>query len=445
MTPSMSDNAVRGRATAVLFMGDLVVLARQGRLFSEARRRGHAPVAVVSRDTDLVRLRTAQADPTHPLSALADVVQVADAAPATVIRAVKPLLVRYDVRGVISVGEVFVEPVGVIADCLGLPGAGTAASVICRNKLFQRMAVPEFSPRCEAVAAEDRATFALAPEEFPAVVKPAGRFYSSGVKQVTDQAELTAALTALGADEIALVESLVIGREFSVEALVQHGEVLWSAVTGKETNQDEGPYFTETSHTCPALIEPEDEHALLTANAEILRRVGVRDGITHAEYRLTPTGVVLMEVAARLPGDAITFLWELATGRPIEPVMLDLALGEPASYPLPRRRARQHFVEHPHGVLSDVTAGELPVSWPARDDRWPLLAPLPTSAPAQPRGVLVTRLPGDRLGVQVDSGARCACVIVDAPLHTDLDPLTTDAADRVRVVVNPAEPEGVDP
>ncbi|MFJ4775216.1 acetyl-CoA carboxylase biotin carboxylase subunit family protein [Streptomyces sp. NPDC088762] len=422
---------------AVLFMGDLVVLARQGRLIQEARSRGLAALAVVSTDTDLERLAAARADSSHALSGLTDVVQVTDARIATVIPAVQPLLRTYDVQGVISVGEVFVEPVGVLADCLGLPGTGSAAAVICRNKLLQRTAVPEFSPRWQVVPVAERAGFTLPAEHFPAVVKPAGRFYSSGVRQVYDQAELTEALGVFGDEEISLVEARVVGREFSVEALVQGGEVFWSGVTGKETNEHESDFFTELSHTSPAPIGPEEEAALIAANTEVLRRVGVRDGITHAEYRLTTDGVVLMEVAARLPGDAITFLWELATGEPFEPVMLDLALGVPASYPAPRRRARQHFLDHPHGVLRDVTADGVEVSWPSRDDRWPLLAPVGPAAPAQPRAVLVGRLPGDLLGDQRDSGHRSASVIVDAPLDTDADLVTKRAVELVTFDVDP--------
>jgi len=422
---------------AVLFMGDLVVLARQGLLIQEALRRGLAPLAVVSTGTDLARLDAVRADPDHALSGLAEIVQVTDARIAVVLPAVQPLLRRYDVRGVISVGEVFVEPVGVLADCLGLPGAGTAASVICRNKLLQRTTVPEFSPRWQVVPVAERGEFVLTEDEFPAVVKPAGRFYSSGVRQVDDQAELTDALAQFDDDEISLVESRVYGREFSVEALVQNGQVFWSGVTGKETNEHEGAFFTELSHTSPALISEEEEAALKTANEEILGRIGVRDGITHGEFRLAPDGVVLMEMAARLPGDAITFLWELATGEPVETVMLDLALGTPASYPAPRRRARQHFVDHPHGVLRDVTADGVAVSWPSRDDRWPALTPVPAGAEAGTRGVLVGRLPGDVLGTQRDSGHRSASVIVDAPLDADIELVTKQAVERVSLHVDP--------
>ncbi|MFJ8472360.1 acetyl-CoA carboxylase biotin carboxylase subunit family protein [Kitasatospora sp. NPDC094011] len=433
--PSQSDP--QNRPDALLLMGDLVVLARQGRLITEARRRGLAPLAVVSLDTDLDRLAELRADASHPLSGLAEVVQVADAQVATVAPAVQPLLRRYHVRGVISVGEVFVEPVGVLADTLGLPGTGSKAALICRNKLLQRTAAPAYAPSWQTVPADERAGFTLPAERLPAVVKPAGRFYSSGVRMVHDQEELTAALAALAPHEIALVESRVVGPEFSVEALVQGGEVLWSGVTGKESNESGGSFFTEVEHTSPAELDEASRTALVEANREVLRSVGVRDGITHAEYRLTEDGVVLMEVAARLPGDAITFLWELATGEGVEPAMIDLATGVPTSHPQPRRRARQHFVDHPHGRLVDVTAEDAEVSWIVRDDRWPVLTPLDPQAPAALRGVLVGRRVGDLLDAQVDSGHRSASLIVDAPLDESIDGATKTFTDQVRVIVDP--------
>jgi hypothetical protein len=422
---------------ALLFMGDLVVLARQGRLISEARRRGLAPLAVVGLGTDLDRLAALRSDPGHPLFGLAEVVQVTDAQVSTVAPAVQPLLRRYQVRGVISVGEVFVEPVGVLADVLGLPGTGSAAALICRNKLLQRCAAPRFSPSWQTVPAGERATFTLPPDRLPAVVKPAGRFYSSGVRMVHDGAELTAALEALEPHEIALVESLVNGPEYSVESFVQGGEVLWSGVTGKESNESGGAFFTEVEHTSPALLAEASRKALTDANREVLRLVGVRDAMTHAEYRLTEDGVVLMEVAARLPGDAITFLWELATGQPVEPAMIDLALGVPTGYPEPRRRARQHFVDHPHGRLVDVTAEDAEVSWVVRDDRWPVLSPLHVDAPSALRAVLVGRRAGDLLGQQVDSGHRSASLIIDSPLDDSVGTATKLFTDQVRIVVDP--------
>nr|BFE86612.1 hypothetical protein GCM10020093_092130 [Planobispora longispora] len=62
------------------------------------------------------------------------------------VPAVQPLLRRYDVRGVLCIGDLFVEPVGMVAACLNLPGAGAGASRTSRNKLLQRTTVPHLSP-----------------------------------------------------------------------------------------------------------------------------------------------------------------------------------------------------------------------------------------------------------------------------------------------------------
>jgi hypothetical protein len=418
---------------AVLFMGDLVIVARQPRLITEAYRRGYAPLLVITPDTDPDRLAACRNDPTHPLSVLADVVLVDDAKVDLVLPAVQPWLREYDVRAVLCIGDLFVEPVGLLADCLNLPGGGAAASRICRNKLLQRTTVPDLSPPFQVVTPDGRADVDPRAFTYPVVVKPVGRFSSLGVRQVKRAADLPGVLDTYPDDETVLVEGRVVGPEFSVEALAQRGEVFWSAVTGKETNESTGVFFTEMGHTSPAEITPAEERALLDANTEVLRRLHFRDGITHAEFRLAEGRPVLMEIAARLPGGGITFLWELATGQPLEPTMLDLALGVPATYPAPRRRACQVYLDHPHGRLRDVTSTGAPVSWVERDDRWPAFDPAEPEEPARACAVVVTRMPGDALGPQTDGTARSASVIFDAPLDEPIGPLAKAFAGEVTI------------
>jgi ATP-grasp domain len=424
------------RPPAIIFMGDLVVVARQPRLVTEARARGLAPLLVVTPHTDPDRLAACRTDPTHPLAGIEDVIWVPDARVETVLPAVQSWLRAYDVQAVMSCGEVFVEPVGVLGDCLGLPGAGSAASRICRNKLLQRIAAGELSPAWRVVTPEERAGFDATGFPFPVVVKPVGRFYSLGVRQVNRAEDLPGILKTYPDDETVLVESRVEGPEFSVEALVQDGRVIWSGVTGKESNEHGGTFFTEMVHTSPAELPAAECQVLVDANAEVLRRVGFRDGITHAEFRMSEGGAVLMEVAARMPGDGITFLWELATGKPLEPVMIDLALGVPASYPAPRRRATQAFLDHPFGILHDVVSAEGEVSWVERDDRWPAFVPVAEHEAAGRRAVLVGRLPGATLGEQSDSSQRSVSVVFDAPLDEPTEPLVKSFSDDVTIVVD---------
>jgi hypothetical protein len=421
-------------------MGDLVIVARQARLIAEAHRRGLAPLLVVTPHTEPRRLAACRTDPSHPLSKLADVIEVPDATVDDVLPGIQPWLRRYDVRGVICVGDFFVEPAGITAHCLGLPGPGAGASRMARNKLLQRTALPELSPAYQVVTPARRAEVDPATIDFPVVVKPIGRFSSIGVHRVDGGERLAQVLRGYPPDEIVLIEGLVTGPEFSVESLVRGGEVIWSGVTAKQTNEANGTSFTEMGHTSPAeQLAEADEKQLLQANIEVLRRIGFADGISHTEFRLCGGSPVLMEVATRLPGGGITFLWELATGQPLEPAMVDLALGLPTTYPRPRRRARQVYLDHPVGRLRDVTSAAADVSWTERDDRWPYPEPVPADAPPGARAVLVTQQPGTLLGPQVDGEQRSGSVLFDAPLDTPTDPLAARYLRQVTVMVDPEQ------
>ncbi|HEV2781548.1 MAG TPA: ATP-grasp domain-containing protein [Actinophytocola sp.] len=432
----MNASSATDRPRAILFMGDLVIVARQLRLITEAHRRGYAPLLVVTPHTSAARLAELRADPDHPLSKLAEVVEVADAKVEYVVPGIQPLLRRYDVHAVLCIGDFFVEPVGIVGDCLNVPGAGAAASRISRNKLLQRTTVPDLSPSFQVVTPAERGNPIGSDVTFPVVVKPVGRFSSLGVRQVHRREDLADVLATYPEDETVLVESRVVGPEFSVEALTQNGEVFWAEVTGKRTNESTGIFFTEMGHTSPAELSEEDRRALLEANGTVLRRLGFRDGISHAEFRLSEDGPVMMEIATRLPGDGITFLWELATGSPLEPVMIDLALGVPTSYPAPRRRACQVYLEHPFGRLRDVTSTGAPVSWVTRDDIWPTFTPQDPQSPPRDHAVLVTMVVGDVLGPQTDSEARSVSVIFDAPLDEPVEPLAKEYADTVTITVD---------
>ncbi|MGW1600640.1 ATP-grasp domain-containing protein, partial [Streptomyces eurythermus] len=336
---------------AVIVMSDLAALARQHRLITDIAGRGLTPLVIVGPTTDLARLKTHIEDPAHPLSRIADVRQLPGPAVDGVWASVQDWITDFDVRGVICSGEVFVDPAGALAEALGLPGPGSWAARVCRDKVMQRVILGDHGPSWRAFAPHARDT--ATSEVYPCVVKPAGRMFSSGVVKVADDAELRAALAAYEPDETILVEELVTGPEFSVEALVHRGEVVWSGVTAKLTNEDSSRYFTEIGHTSPARIPSSDAEALVAANTAVLKTLGFGSGITHAEFRLRDGRPVLMEIAARLPGDAITMLWHLATGRPVEPAIVDLALGIEPQYPEPTRRAVQRFVDHRPGRLAD--------------------------------------------------------------------------------------------
>ncbi|GHJ37201.1 ATP-grasp domain-containing protein [Streptomyces sp. TS71-3] len=427
------------RQPALVIMTSLKMIIRNLRLVEYAKESGVTPVLLFTQGGDEKRLRELMADPGHPLSALGDLCPVADPSPASTIAGVQPVLRRYDVQGVLSCGEYYVEAAGVLAHLLGLPGSGWPAAAVSRNKMFQRTALPDLSPRWQAIHPGDRDGLDLSADAWPGpvVLKPVSRMSSSGVRALDSVDEVAGAVAGYPEHETLLVEERVSGPEYSVESLVQGGEPIWSGITEKLTNETGGPTFTEMRHTVPA-PEPAPGHfaELSRVHAEVLRRLGFRDGIAHAEYRVTEDRVVLMEVAFRIPGDGISALWGLATGGSVEERLVDLALGRPTSYPEARRRVRHLFLDHPHGTLVDIRSKGAEVSWTTSDERWPELPPAEPGAAPRCCAVMTPRVPGDRLGPIVDSGERSVSVIVDAPLDADIDAVAERAAEDVEIITS---------
>jgi hypothetical protein len=260
---------------------------------------------------------------------------------------------------------------------------------------------------------------------------------------VRDCAELAAQLADYPEQETIMVEEKIAGQEYSIESLIQDGKTLYASVTRKETtdpqSQQDSQYFVEMAHTVPA-VRDDAWDAVARANEAMLERLGVENGITHAEWRLDERGEArLMEVAARTPGDGIMVLYGLATGQRMEPEILRIALGEAADYPEARRYARQVYLEHRPGTLADVT-----VEWPGVEPRWvddggpwPDIEALPADHPAALRAVFVYEPRGAKLGPIRSSHDRAVTFFIDAPTITELDEIEEQVRAAVTIHTQP--------
>jgi hypothetical protein len=417
------------RPEAFVLTGMFFVVCRSPLYLAELARRGVKALVVTQaafRDSALA----ARADPAHPAALVHDFAFVDagghgdPALLADVLAAGRAWRDAYRIVGTYAVGETLVEQTGLLADALGLRTPGLRATRACRSKVLQRFYVPELGPASVVVPPDQRDSPDVATVGFPAVVKPAGRHSSSGVAAVTDRAGLSRRLAAFPADEVVLVEERVIGQEFSVESLVQDGKAVFASVTRKETTESHGT-FVELTHTVPS-DRTDAQAEVLEANRVLLDALAFADGIAHSEWRVDPAGrPVLMEIAARTPGDGLMTLYHLATGVPLEPEIMRVALGEPAAYPEPGRYARQVYVEHDPGVLEDVTLdwpGVAP-TWVTGSRIWPAIPPGPADGPPALRAVLVLKRPGSTLGPMSSSDDRAVTFYIDAPTPAGLDDL----------------------
>lgn len=270
------------------------------------------------------------------------------------------LAARLRPDGVWGFAEAHVMATAMVQHRLGLPGPGLDAATVSRNKALQRAefgrtALPQPAHR-HVVRLSDATDWAS--ERLPVVVKPVSLQGSQGVERVGTAQEWADAVARRDADGPLLVEQYVEGQEYSVEALVHQGRVLFTNLTRKETTGP--PHFVELLHEAG---HGEDHPVLRKAAEELCRGVvaalGMATGIAHLEFRaVSDDEPVIMEVAVRTPGDHIMELVARAHGFDVFEACLRLALGELPSVPdgnAPARSAGSLFLSAPGtGTLASL-------------------------------------------------------------------------------------------
>lgn len=349
---------------------------------------------------------------------------------------------RYDIRGVASTRENRVEQASLAADMLNLPSPGLRAARICTNKYLQRLYLKEWSPPFLCITPAQRSSCRPPPDIFPAVLKPVGRSSSLGVQRILSQSELTAAVQEYPDEEVLILEGLLQGREYSIEALIQQRKVIYENITQKVPKPGMTRYFVELGHSIPATnLTEEEADRLLSAHRAILKRLDFQDGYGGAEYLVTNDGkIYLAEIAARSPGDGILPLYLLATGHEMEEAIVTIALGVETKYAPVIRHAKVIYLEHPHGRFRGIATDGLPdiqpVILPERVVR-PALQPGAIEDPPTVREILSAKAYGDLLGEMANAYDRSVSVLFDARTGAELSAFEADLLRRCRIIVEP--------
>ncbi|MEU3609666.1 ATP-grasp domain-containing protein [Streptomyces sp. NPDC035033] len=303
--------------------------------------------------------------------------------------------------GVVAFAEPHVLAGALAQERLGLPGPSLHAAVISRNKALQRAVFASHGVRQpeHLLVADVTEARSWMLERLPVVVKPLTGAGSEGVELVRTAEEAAEVLARRSGEGKVLVEEAVEGPEFSWEALVREGEVLFENVTAKDTTPP--PYFVELTHRCAHRFEDaglaSQVHALTRG---VLSALGMRTGLVHLEFKVGGRGPALMEVAVRTPGDYLPDAVGLAYGFDLYEAVIRLALGLPV----------------------DELIRTEPVSWPAT--HFPTAAPGTITAitgveettghPSVVR-VRLRKKPGDTVLPLTSSSRRMGHVLVDAP------------------------------
>jgi biotin carboxylase len=300
----------------VLFVG---AGRHQRRAIEHARRRGLRVVAVD---------RNEQA----PGLAKADVAEVVD---FTDVEAVTDVGHRHEVDGVLTVSADRAVPVvAAVAEELGLSGIGRATAYVMTHKLAMRSALaaaevpqPAFAP----LRSEDDAERALAAAALPAVLKPVDSGGQRAVFRIGSREELWANLgEALDESPTgeAIVESFVDGIELNGIVIARGGEARLLTLSDRLRPPGIG-FGVGWIHVYPPSIPDEQRERAERTAEDAVRALGLRDGIAFPQLIASPDGnVVVVEVAARIPGGQMADLVRHAVGVDLVEIALRQALGE---------------------------------------------------------------------------------------------------------------------
>jgi biotin carboxylase len=301
----------------LLFVGAGI---HQRRAIAQARAMGLRVVAV---DGDEAAAGLREAD-------VAEVHDIRD------VEALVELGRRHGADGVVTISADRAVPiVAAVAAELGLPGIGAETAHVMTHKVAMRRRLAERGvpqPRFAAVRTLHEAHAAAETVGFPAVIKPADSGGQRGIfrlETIDDLERHLHAALAESATEEAIVESYHDGLELNGLAAARGGEV--ELLTLSDRLRPEGIGFgVGWIHVYPATIfGPALEEAKRVAVAAVAA-LGLQDGMAFPQLLVTgPAEVLVIEVAARVPGGQMADLARHAIGVDIVEIAIRQALGDP--------------------------------------------------------------------------------------------------------------------
>jgi biotin carboxylase len=221
---------------------------------------------------------------------------------------------------IVALDEFDMETVATLREHMRLPGMGTSATNLFRDKLAMRVEaaragvrVPEF---IGVFNYDDLRTW-MAEVPTPWVLKPRAQASAIGIRKLHDSEALWRALGELGDQQSYYVlERFVPGKVFHVDGIVSEGKVMLAAA--HEYGQapmkltHEGGVFTTRQLERDAAITK----SLVSIHADVVHALRLQKGVTHTEYIQAQADgeLYFLEAAARVGGAYIADVVEHSLG-----------------------------------------------------------------------------------------------------------------------------------
>jgi biotin carboxylase len=223
---------------------------------------------------------------------------------------------------VIQIGDRATETAALASKALGLLNHPPEAAEACRDKYLARgrlrqagLNVPDYQRfSLDADPQQLLATEAVSLDR-PRVLKPLALSASRGVIRADTAEEFVRAFERIRAllksPEVGVlreetsnfiqVETYIEGAEVAVEAILDRGRLRVLAIFDKPDSLT-GPFFEETIYVTPSRMPRAAQQEIVETLAKATAALGLYHGPVHAELRINPSGIWVMEVAARSIG-----------------------------------------------------------------------------------------------------------------------------------------------
>ena len=244
---------------------------------------------------------------------------------------------KHDIDGIMTLAsDMPMRTVAVVAKELGLVGITEDTAVKATNKAVMRECLEQNNvpvPRFYKVHTKEEYLEAVKQFSVDCIIKPADNSGSRGVFLIDDTSDVASVEHAYEYSKQysrsgdIVVEEYMTGPEVSVETLCVNGECHVIQITDKLTTG--APNFVEMGHSQPSSLSQDTCEKIKEVAIAANYAVGIQNGPSHTEIKVTPNGPKIVEIGARLGGDNITtHLVPLSTGIDMVEACINIALGE---------------------------------------------------------------------------------------------------------------------
>lgn len=271
-------------------------------------------------------------------------------------------IARQELPDGITVGitDSAVTTAAIVCDKLGLSCISPSIALVATNKYqmieaFRNYGVPH--PQYKLINSLDQLN-EISNFQYPLISKPVDMASSKGINLINSKEELVGCIKqsmSISESGTVLLEEYMKGPEVSVELIVIDGYPTVLQVTDKITTG--APHFIEIGHIQPSSLDLTIITKIKDVACAAAKSVGLMNSIVHAEIIVTRDGPKMVELGARMGGDAIQEqLLELSTGINMPEASIRIALGENIVVPKVslHKASAIRFIQSSEGIVSLV-------------------------------------------------------------------------------------------